>query len=60
MGDDDDMVKKAVYLGTTLEWAQRAAGSKTRAFIVATTVEVSPRRFVPPWRRQDIEVTVQR
>ena len=22
MGDDDDMVKKAVYLGTTLEWAR--------------------------------------
>ena len=35
MGDDDEILKKAVYLGRTLEWSERAARSKTRAFIVA-------------------------
>ena len=39
MGDGDDMVKKAVYVGGTLEWSERwswtTARSKTRAFTVA-------------------------
>ena len=39
MGDDEDMEKKAVYLGRTLEWGEngleRTAGSKTCAFTVA-------------------------
>ena len=39
MGDDEDMEKKAVYLGRTLEWSEnsleRTAGSKTCAFAVA-------------------------
>ena len=39
MGEDDDMVKKAVYLvqntGMGRERPERTAGSKTRAFIVA-------------------------
>ena len=39
MGEDDDVEKKAVYLGRTLEWSEKGlggtAGSKTRALIVA-------------------------
>ena len=39
MGDDDDMVMKAVYVGRTLEWSERwswsTVRSKTRAFTVA-------------------------
>ena len=38
MGQDDDMEKKAIYLGGTLEWSENClwstALSKTRAFIV--------------------------
>ena len=26
MGEDDDMVKKAVYLGRTLEWGENGLG----------------------------------
>ena len=36
MGDDDDMVKKAVYLGSGIrKWSWSTAKSKTRAVIVA-------------------------
>ena len=62
MGDDDDMVKKAVYLGRTLEWVDKslkcAPRSKTRAFIVAgvwRAVEVFQRHFVPPGRKSTMQ-----
>ena len=69
MGDDDDMVKKAVYLGRTLEWGEnglserldrRHVRSLLRKLGMENYVEVSPRHFVPPWRRKEIEVTVRR
>ena len=28
MGEDDDMVKKAVYLGRTLEWSENGLGGR--------------------------------
>ena len=61
MGDDGDMVKKAVYLCRTLEWGEN--GLMVRP-IEDTCVrccvswewrigEVSPRHRVPQWRRKE-------
>ena len=69
MGEDDDMVKKVVYLGRTLEWGrerlERTAGLKTRGVRCCESwerrvVEVPPCHCAPPWRRKDIEVIVLR
>ena len=69
MGDDDDMVKKVVHLGRTLERCEnglsvrpdrRHVRSLLRELRMESSVEESPRHFVPPWRRKEIEVTVRR
>ena len=48
MDEDDDMEKKTVYLGRTLECGENEIGVRPRV------VEVSPLHCVPPRRRKDI------
>ena len=48
MGDDDDMEKKAVYLGRTLEWSEDGLGvrpdrRRVRSLLLWKRVGVCPR-----------------
>ena len=54
MGEDEDIEKKAVNLGRTLEWSENCHGVRLDRRHVSwewRTVEVSPRHCVPVWRR---------
>ena len=53
MGDDDDMVKKAVYVGRTLEWSEKGLGVRpdrrhVRSLLRELGIESCRRISTPP------------